>query len=382
MNLPSGGNLIQAARVPGAVIVLSRGGTYTGVVSPANGVTVAAEKPADANDKRPAPVLIGQILANESHDVTLDGFKVQPKGKGSVKGVDLFHVQRLKLLNLDVCGFGWMGITVQGLAGKRCTDVVLRGCNVSDNYPLDPSKHSAGAYFQFVDGLTLDLNVFSHNGGAPGTETKFNHNVYVHGSNGPAVVTGNVFHDASSHGLQQRSGGVCTGNTFLDNPIQHSYGLVNGEMCYPGGVSGTITNNLYIGSGAIAGQQMGWGIELANLKDVALSRCLFAHDQAATEAAVAVKMPSNLTNPGSMLPASHWKLALQSFYVWDRKGGALSVEPGIAKPIMGANAGALPPKQADLRAVLGVGFMPWARLNPTQASPAAVSKCFAAAGVN
>ena len=68
-----------------------------------------------------------------------------------------------------------------------------------------------GLYVQGVNGIQLMENVFDHNGwneNASGSKaTIFNHNTYMRADNDNVVVIGNVFSNASSHGLQARSGG-------------------------------------------------------------------------------------------------------------------------------------------------------------------------------
>ena len=52
--------------------------------------------------------------------------------------------------------------------------------------------------------------------------------------NSGVVVRGNVFANASSHGLQARAGGIIENNLFLKNPIGMVFG--NGTSFTPGGV--------------------------------------------------------------------------------------------------------------------------------------------------
>src|SRR3712207_5292995 len=83
------------------------------------------------------------------------------------------------------------------------------------------------------------------------------------------VVRGNVFSNASSHGLQARSGGVIENNVFLNNPLHLSFGHVNGSPVKPGGVTGSIRNNVFLGGGDIGSLRRGLGVELGNIKPYA-----------------------------------------------------------------------------------------------------------------
>ena len=72
-----------------------------------------------------------------------------------------------------------------------------------------------------------------------------------------SIVRGNLFADASSHGLQARSGGTIEDNVFLNDPIGMTFGLVNGSPVTPGGVSGSVRNNVFLGGPSIAGSPRG-----------------------------------------------------------------------------------------------------------------------------
>ena len=177
--------------------------------------------------------------------------------------------------------------------------MVVRRCRIHDNWH-PARKHASGLFVSCTDGLVVEHNLFDTNGWQPpGSRTPVaatdqNHNVYLQSTNGPAVVRGNVFANASSHGLQQRCGGVCEGNVFVDNPIHHSFGLINGAAGFPGGVSGVIRNNVYVGSRDISGSPRGWAIELANILNVEVSDVIVAHDRSGNAIAVQVNVPQRV----------------------------------------------------------------------------------------
>ncbi|HEX8910746.1 MAG TPA: hypothetical protein VF796_00205, partial [Humisphaera sp.] len=149
-------------------------------------------------------------------------------------------------------------------------DVTVRRSVVTDAWSA--KYHAEGLFVDGVRGLTVEENVFDHNGwleDVPGAgQTVFNHNIYITGRTSDVVVSGNLLANASSHGLQARSGGVITGNLFLNNAIGMSYGLVNGEgVQKEGGVSGVVSGNVFLGGRDIAGSGRGLGIEIANTRD-------------------------------------------------------------------------------------------------------------------
>src|SRR5213078_3539973 len=143
------------------------------------------------------------------------------------------------------------------------TNFTLRRSIITDAYVT--SGHSQGAIFSGVNGLTIEGNVFDHNGWneqvAGAVATKFNHNVYVVADNKNVVVKDNIIANASSHGLTARSGGKISGNIFINNPIGMSFGFNNGSAETAGGVSGYIKDNIFYGSRDIDGSLRGYAME-------------------------------------------------------------------------------------------------------------------------
>ncbi|MDB5297606.1 MAG: conserved repeat domain protein [Phycisphaerales bacterium] len=172
------------------------------------------------------------------------------------------------------------GIVIQeASASSGPANFTVRRSQLVDNYAKSFGASggyitSEGIYAQGVNGLTLDENVFDHNGwtdpayGNFGSyPTIYNHDAYLHATNKNVVVTGNTFANAGSHGLQARAGGIVKNNLFINNPIAMSYGLVNGIETL-GGVYGEVSGNVVYGARDINGQQRGWGIELGNLRPI------------------------------------------------------------------------------------------------------------------
>jgi hypothetical protein len=163
------------------------------------------------------------------------------------------------------------------------SNVTVRRCAIVDAYASDGGR-SQGLYATGVDGLLLEGNLFDHNGwsedvkGSPATI--YNHNVYLSSDNSGVVVRGNVIANASSHGLQARSGGVIENNVFLDNPIGLTFGVVKGASVMAGGVTGSITGNIFLGTRDINGLDRGKALEMGNTTpgvQTLVANNIFAH---------------------------------------------------------------------------------------------------------
>lgn len=151
--------------------------------------------------------------------------------------------------------------------GKSMSDVTIRRNVIVDNHS-PPDRHSQGIYAQDVLNLTLEENVFDHNGWF-GTDVKaiFNHCAYIKESCTGFVARGNIFSNASATGLQARGGGQVEGNLVLDCPVGITFGLVNGDgHPAPGGVSGNLIGNVVVGGGDTGKERRGIGIVLGNTK--------------------------------------------------------------------------------------------------------------------
>src|SRR5688572_4823698 len=180
------------------------------------------------------------------------------------------------------------------------SNIKLRRNVITDAY--SSSGHASGMYVQGVNGFTLEENVVDHNGwnaSAGGGQSPQNHNAYLSEQNNNVVVKGNVFSDASSHGLQTRAGGIVQNNLFLRNPIHMSFGLVNGNPLKPGGVTGEVSGNVYMESRTISGGARGWALELGNIKQATVKDNIFHDDTVGQMGAISLASGTNLSNPGS-----------------------------------------------------------------------------------
>jgi hypothetical protein len=210
------------------------------------------------------------------------------------------------------------------------TNVRVRRCVVTDAYAK--TGNSAGLFAYLVNGLTLDGNVFDHNGwntkvGA--VATMFNHDCYIKENVNGFVARGNLFSNASSHGLQARSGGLVENNVFLNDPIGMSFGLVNGGPMTPGGVTGTVRNNVFLGGGTINGIPRGAGIELGNTKpggNTQVTGNVFAHNPAGPLYAFNLEWGQNVTNASQAVGLNDLTISGNVVYDWAR---GLSLMPGL-----------------------------------------------------
>jgi hypothetical protein len=170
-------------------------------------------------------------------------------------------------------------ILLSGYYGEQ-RNVKIRRTIVTDAWST--RGKAQGLYATDVSGLTLEENVFDHNGWnervSGAHATALSHNAYIASDSDDVVVTGNVFADAGSHGLQARAGGQVEDNLFLDNPIGMSFGLVNGSQITPGGVSGTVNGNVFLGTRDISGSSRGWAVELGNIKGATVRNNIVSDD--------------------------------------------------------------------------------------------------------
>ena len=162
------------------------------------------------------------------------------------------------------------------------SNVTIRRSVIVDAH--SPGGRAQGLYAYGVRGLTIEGNLFDHNGWSqtvPGARaTIFNHNIYISSNNTGVVVRENVIANASSHGLQARSGGRVENNVFLDNPIGMTFGVVKGSSVTAGGVSGVVNGNVFLGTRDISGEGRGKGLEIGNTKPnipTVVSNNIFAH---------------------------------------------------------------------------------------------------------
>ena len=142
---------------------------------------------------------------------------------GGTYGVNL--VGAVSDFLVEDCSFQYFrtGLAVQSYSAfGNPSGVRVRRSVVADSYApnYDAGGNyitSEGIYADGVSGLTLEDNVFDHNGWADAAYSSlncnpsiYNHDAYLNVHNDNVVVTGNTFANAASHGLQARAAGSST----------------------------------------------------------------------------------------------------------------------------------------------------------------------------
>ncbi|MCX5662983.1 MAG: right-handed parallel beta-helix repeat-containing protein, partial [Planctomycetota bacterium] len=182
------------------------------------------------------------------------------------------------------------GLVIQGPDPVTSTlnNFTIRRSVVTDSYGT--SGHSEGIYLSGVLGITIQENLFDHNGwnaSVVGAEKNvFNHNIYLDNENysDNNLITGNILARASSHGVQDRAGGTVSDNFIFDNPLGM---LIGGGQDFsssaPNGILGYASNNVVLQSGDITSAlPRGFGFDLVNIRLGVVSNNIIAHDRSAT----------------------------------------------------------------------------------------------------
>lgn len=223
-----------------------------------------------------------------------------PDFTNTAAGYGFYGVAPVNDLLIEDCLFEYYSTNLlfQNTQGA-VTDISVRRNIVVDS----SGGRSQGTYVNGVNGIVFEENLFDHNGwseeNAGDPATIYNHNLYMSARNTGVVLRGNIFSNASSHGLQARAGGIVENNLFLKNPIGLVFG--NGSSFTAGGVEGRVSNNVFMEGRDINGNPRGYAVELGNTKPGAgttLDGNLFAHDgRRSSFAAIKLSMgapPSNL----------------------------------------------------------------------------------------
>jgi hypothetical protein len=209
-------------------------------------------------------------------------------------------------------------LSLQGFSGYA-KNISVRRNSITDSY--DPGAKSQGLYASMTDGLTIDGNVFDHNGWnekiASAKPNEFSHNIYLWENNTNSVVRNNIIANASSHGLQARGGGIIENNLFLRNPIGALLG--NGSTVTAGGVSGRVTGNVFIDDRDINGAARGWAIEVGNLKaggNTIVSDNIIASDTQNKYPAIKLETDTGATNASQGVGINDLTITRNIVYKW------------------------------------------------------------------
>ena len=197
------------------------------------------------------------------------------------------------------------------------SNVTVRRSILSNTYGYN--SPSEGIYMDGVSGITLQDNLFNHNGWTTaGTMTKFNHDVYLTAFSSGLVATDNIFANASNFGLEARCGGVVENNLFYNDADGLSFGLVDGSPLTAGGVSGTISGNVFVGSHLIDGMSFGAGVLVGNVNSggVSISNNLFEYNAVGEIGAIDLETCSGNPNSGSAAGLNNVSITGNVVYGW------------------------------------------------------------------
>lgn len=168
--------------------------------------------------------------------------------------------------------------SIQAVNG-RSLYVTFRRNVIANSYSTN--SHSQGLFVSGIDHLLIEENVFDHNGwnpSVPGANpTVFNHNVYIHQGNGQATIRGNIFANASSHGVQARPGGVIIDNFYVRNAISLLVGSAQNSTINKPSI---VKDNVFMeGKDIAADLPRGMGVDLGpKAGTVEVTSNIFAHN--------------------------------------------------------------------------------------------------------
>ena len=195
-------------------------------------------------------------------------------------------------LLVEDCHFVHCELVVQSYGdGQHYEDVEIRRNIAELNYHVDTCGQNnafrpSGMYASHVDGLTIEENLFDHNGWNEEVETAcatmYNHNFYLNADD--LVLRDNLIARASSMGIKMRSdssgdaqGLLFEGNFFVDGEIGLGIGG-NTDEAYRF-VDATIRDNVFsqVGLGNPTERNFSWMLDMAGIDQALVERNYFLH---------------------------------------------------------------------------------------------------------
>ena len=259
--------------------------------------------------------VIGLDFTSSTHDPTSPNFT----GQGSYGFYDLGGTNDLLIEDCVFRNFV-NDVTFQGYYAPL-SNITLRRNEILDSYST--VGHSQGLYADTVTNLTIDQNVFDHDGwnaNVPGAQaTIYNHDCYLHSSNNNCIVTNNIFADAGSFGLQARAGGIVDNNLFVGDPYGFSFGLVNGATTRAGGVTGEAVGNVILAPRIDNSNGWGVGAMIGNLKPgggTTISNNIFSEDLAGNQPALQFVPGVAVANPTQEVGLNTLVVSNNTIYNW------------------------------------------------------------------
>lgn len=215
-----------------------------------------------------------------------------------------------------------VNINLQSFYGP-ITNASVRRNIIDDAYAT--TSHSQGLYCYGVNNLTIEGNDFDANGynsQVPGAgATYYNHDCYLSSNNTNVTIDDNIFANAAGYGLQDRPGGIVENNVFIDDPVDMSFGLVNGATSTPGGVSGIVNGNVFLGGANLDGSPYGQGLVLGNTAPgypTIVSNNIFADSWPSAPAAITLTQGFAQTNPQQSVGLNDLIIEDNIVNDWDR----------------------------------------------------------------
>ena len=278
----------------------------------------------------------GGLVANTKHPVnflTIDGLVFDAGARDSSRGTVTAAAASAAPVGLQILGpstglvvedssFSYFkdDVVLQAVMGP-VTNVTIRRTTIDHSYCT--SAKSQGLYADGVSGLTLDQDVFDHDGWNENVSgagmTGYNHDIYCYANVTGLSVTNSVIARASYMGVMARGGGVIDDNLFLDNGYAVSFGDANGALSTPGGVSGRIDGNVVLGDHGLPGSLAGGGFEIGNTAaaaHVTVSDNVFAGDTQNNFAAISLSYANATKNPGDCVGLNNLTIDGNVVYGW------------------------------------------------------------------
>jgi hypothetical protein len=273
--------------------------------------------------------------------IAVRGLDINP-GNVSGQSLSMVNIGDGILFENNLLRYTGLALSING--SPTAHHWIFRSNAIYGNWDANPANHSQGLYADGSDSLTIEDNVFWHNGwkvGATrddpaGGATMFRHPIYQQVPT-DAVVRRNLVIDGSADGGSHRGKASISENVYIDNPISISAGGgVDYDKSRPYGVDLEISYNAILGSAAInskSNSANGWGISTAN----GTSSSSAHHNLIARSGALAG--PAFQVGAGYNQP-SYMKFYNNVSYLWSstgsswQKGGAYLTQ---AQPTFDAN---------------------------------------------
>jgi hypothetical protein len=225
-------------------------------------------RPVVTGDTTKAPVVMGVL--GQAY-IAIRGFDINP-GNITRQGISLLDIGDGILIENNVFRYG--GVTLMINKSPAAHHWIVRNNSIYGNWDSDPGYHTQGLYVSGTDTLTVEDNVFWHNGwkvGGTGRDsttegaTVFRHAIYQQ-VNTNSVIRRNLIVDGSADGGSHRGDATISENVYIDNPIAISAGGgVSYDVARPNGDALMINDNAILGTANLNSTSVrGWGIDTAN----------------------------------------------------------------------------------------------------------------------